>query len=157
MFGRLILVNILLLLSVLLLSSCGTHIREASEFVPNDLYEMHISYDQKEEAFLFQLKSYSARKICVPRMSWPSRDGSHYFFGDKRIHFTQDDVRYDIKNGPSLYCTPAKKGDCVYVLNRNGELEGKISIEDFVVPSRIYMNSHFDPKLHFPYRPRFCE
>lgn len=142
---------------VFLLLSCATQKQESSEFVPNDLYEMDISYDREDQAFLFKLKSDAGSAICVPRMRWPSESGGHYFFGDDNIYFTEGDIRYDIKNLASGYCTPQSKNGCIYILKKNDQLFGRLPIEDFAVPSEMYRDDDFDPQLHYPYKPRFCK
>lgn len=136
--------------------SCASQKREGEQYVPDNLYDLKISYDHKERAFLFNFTSYADGEICIPRMSWADENGGHYFFEDRRIYFVDRDVRYDIKDLASGYCTPQKKNGCVHVLKKNDQLFGKLQIEDFIVPSEVYLDKDFNPQLQYPHKPRFC-
>jgi hypothetical protein len=89
-------------------------------------------------------------------MRWPSDKGGHYFFGDERIYFLNNNIRYNIKDLAPGYCTPTEKNGCVYVLKKDEQLLGKLPIKDFVVLPEVYMDKSFSPKLHYPYAPHFC-
>lgn len=145
------------ILMMSLLMSCVSEKREGPHFVPKDLYELEISYSGLERAFLFRLTSHARNEICIPRMRWPSEEGGHYFFGDKRIYVVVEGVRYDIKDLASGYCTPTRKNRCIHILEENDELLGKLPIDDFVVPPSVYLDTKFDPQLRYPYDPHYCE
>lgn len=140
----------------LILMSCAVQKREGEQYVPDHLYELNFFYDEKEKAFLFEFTSYADGEICIPKMSWADEKGGHYFFEDRRIYFVNHRIRYDIKDQNSGYCTPQTKNGCIYILEKNDQLFGKLPIEDFVVPSEIYSSEDFNPQLHYPYAPRYC-
>jgi hypothetical protein len=148
--------KILIFFVLLVLISCATQKKEGAQHVPDNLYDLNISYSHKEKAFLFSFTSHADGEICIPRMSWVDETGGHYFFEDKRIYFIDRGVRYDIKDLASGYCTPQRNNGCVHVLKKNDHLFGKLRIEDFAVSSEIYLNKDFNPKLQYPYKPRFC-
>lgn len=137
--------------------SCAVQKMASEQYVPGHLYELNISYDDKERAFLLKLTSQANEEICIPEMSWTDEDGGHYFFGDRQVYFVNDGVRYDIKDVAfSDYCTSLKVNGCINILKKNEQIFGKIPIEDFVVPSETYLSKNFNPQLHYPYAPRFC-
>ncbi len=140
----------------LVLTSCVTQKTEVGQYVPDNLYDLNISYSHKEKAFLFSFTSHSDSEICIPDMTWPDEKGRHYFFEDKRIYFIDRGVRYDIENLASGYCTPQKNSGCTHVLKKNGQIFGKLRVEDFLVSSEIYLNKDFNPQLHYPHKPHFC-
>lgn len=140
----------------LMLLSCAVPKREGEQYVPENLYDLSITYGHEEKAFLFKVTSHADDEICIPKMSWPDKNGGHYFFEDRRIYFVDHGIRYDIKNLASGYCTPQRNNGCIYILTKNEELFGKLPIEDFVVPSEIYLSEDFNPQLQYPYAPRFC-
>ena len=149
-------INLPFVVLVLMLMSCAVQKRESEQYVPDHIYEFNISYDQKEKAFLFEFTSHADDEICIPKMSWADEKGGHYFFEDKRIYFVNHGIRYDIKDQAPGYCTPQTKNGCVYILEKNDQLFGKLPIDDFVVPFEIYSSEDFNPRLHYPYAPRFC-
>jgi hypothetical protein len=136
--------------------SCAVQKREGEQYVPDHLYELSISYDDKERAFRLKFTSHADDEICIPKMSWTDENGGHYFFEDRRIYFVDHGIRYDIKDLASGYCTSLKINGCINILKKNDQIFGKLPIEDFVVPSEVYLTEDFNPQLHYPYAPRFC-
>lgn len=146
-----------LLFLVLVSVSCAVQKREGDHVVPGDLYDLSASYDANERAFLLKFTSKSSKEICVPKMSWTDEKGGHYFFGDTRIFFVSDGVRYDVKKADySAHCTAVKINGCVNILKYGDQLFGRLPIEDFSVPTEVYLREGFNPQLYYSYTPRFC-
>lgn len=149
-------INVLSVILVPMLMSCAIQTKEGGQVVPPHLYDLSTTYSHEKKAFLFKLTSYADGEICIPKMRWTDEKGGHYFFEDRRIYFINHGVRYDIKDQASGYCTPQKNEGCVHILKKNDRLFGKLPIEDFVVPSEIYLNKDFNPQFQYPYDLRFC-
>lgn len=149
-------ISLLSTLPVLTMMSCASPKNEGEQYVPDHLYELKVSYNQEEKAFLFKLTSYADNEICIPRMRWAAENGGHYFFEDRKIYFVNQGIRYDIKDLASGYCASQEKNGCVNFLKKNDQLFGMLKIEDFVVPSDVYTNKNFSPDLQYPYKPRYC-
>lgn len=142
---------------VLILVSCAVQKREGDHVVPDSLYDLTTLYDANERAFFLKFTSKSNKEICVPKMSWTDENGGHYFFGDTRIFFMSDGVRYDVKKVDySGHCTAVKINGCVNILKNGDQIFGKLPIEDFSVPTEVYLREGFNPQLYYSYAPRFC-
>lgn len=148
---------IIIVLFFFVVTSCASQERKAGSYVPANLYNLSIAYSYENKAFIFSFTSLSDDEICIPKMSWPDENGRHYFFEDRRVYFMDRGIRYDIQDLSSGYCTSLKKNGCVHVIKKNGQLFGRLRIEDFVITRDVFLSENFSPQLQYPYKPYFCE
>lgn len=110
--------RLILLALTLGLFSCATQKWESERYVPENLYDLSVSYDHEEKVFLLNFISKSEEEICIARMSWADEKGGHYFFGDRNVYFTNDGIRYEIKDLATGYCASQEINGCINILKK---------------------------------------
>ena len=147
---------VLLLIAALPLSCAVDSRRSYGIDVPEPQYQMNIMYDYQRKSFDFKLTSLVDKRICVSKMRWPDEEGRHYLYGDRLVYFTNEGTRYDLKDRATGFCSAKNRYGCMYRLQKNESLSGRLPIDSFRVDSDVYSSKGFSPSLEYPYRPFFC-